>query len=313
MKRLKNGILFLLIFFLLLGACSGVTARILAGHQGLVHGRSRAFAGIGAEKKDSLDVVFLGDSESYTAFSPMELWEQQGITSYNCGQSSQRIQETYYMLKTVFQTQSPKVVVLETNVMFRDPGFAENVLLSVGEPLRFCFPVLRYHNLWKDIFEKNRNDNDTYKGFPIHTGIDPYTGEKDYMKQTDAVKKIPVHAEFYMDLIRRLCAKNHASLLLVSSPSSVNYNGKKYNALERYAHRHGLAYLDLNTGNPAGIDWEKDTFDGGDHLNLSGAKKATGSLGAYLKENYALPDHRCEEKYENWTILSNQYLNRLNQ
>lgn len=307
MKQLKKGILFLFIFFLLLGACSQIISRILPGCRGSVYGRDRVYAGISTEKKNSLDIIFLGDSESYTAFSPMDLWSQHGITSYNCGQSAQRIQETYYVLKTAFETQSPRLVVLETNVMFRNPGISENVLLSVGEPLRFYFPVLRYHNLWKTAFENDRTDPDTYKGFPVRQSRNPYIGPKDYMKKTDARKKMPEPIPFYMDQIIRLCEKNHASLLLVSSPSPVNYSYKAHNTLEAYARVHGLPYLDLNLEGQLQIDWEKDTFDEGDHLNFSGAEKVTAFLGKYLKEHYSLPDHRGESEYEKWNIMLNQY------
>ena len=307
MKRLKKGILFFLTFFFLLGLCSAAASRITAGCRGCVRGRSRVFAGISAEKKDSLDVIFLGDSESYTSFSPMDLWAQHGIASYNCGQSSQRIQETYYMLKTALQTQSPKLVILETNLMFRDPGLAENVLLTVGEPLRFYFPALRYHNIWKSVFDGPKTDADSFKGFPVHSDIEPYTGAKKYMQPTDSVKKMPAHTYLYMDMIRKLCAKNNASLLLVSTTSPVNYSYPKHNALAAYARRYNIPYFDLNLDDRAGIDWEKDTMDKGDHLNLSGARKVTAVLGSYLMENYSLPDHRGEKKYSDWNTLLEQY------
>ena len=60
-------------------------------------------------------------------------------------------------------------------------------------------------------------------------------------------------------------------------------------------------YIDLNTGkNRAQIDWSTDTFDGGDHLNLNGAKKATAKLGELLQDRYYLPDHSGESAYRSW-------------
>jgi murein L,D-transpeptidase YafK len=44
-----------------------------------------------------------------------------------------------------------------------------------------------------------------------------------------------------------------------------------------------------------GLDYETDTYDGGLHMNLSGADKLSGYLGDYLMEHYALEDHREDE------------------
>ena len=35
-------------------------------------------------------------------------------------------------------------------------------------------------------------------------------------------------------------------------------------------------------------------------MNLQGAEKVSKYIGKYLKENYQLPDHRREKKYEQW-------------
>ena len=60
-------------------------------------------------------------------------------------------------------------------------------------------------------------------------------------------------------------------------------------------------YLDMNLKTEElQIDWEKDTRDGGDHLNFAGATKVTAFLGSYLKGNYALSDHRQDEVYSSW-------------
>ena len=38
-----------------------------------------------------LDAVMLGDSECYSAISPMQLWNEYGVTSFNYAQSGQKI------------------------------------------------------------------------------------------------------------------------------------------------------------------------------------------------------------------------------
>ena len=305
MKKLKRVILFLLVFAVLLWACSAGIQIIVRNVSGSVSGRSRVFASVSAEKKNTIDVLVAGDSESYTSVSPMDLWDRAGIAAYDCGQPGQRIQETYYILKTAFRTQSPKLVLFETNTMFRDPGFLKNVQLSLTEPLAYHFPVIKYHNAWN-------GPKKSYKGFEIRDKVVSYEGDEEYMKETKDKAQIPEVVRIYMEKIKRLCEKNGADLLLVSAPSPKNYNYKKHNSLEEYARENNLPYVDLNMKfRDIGIDWKLDSYDRGDHLNISGARKVTAYIGQYLADNYDLPDRRNDDGWREWDDLAKEYLEEL--
>ena len=312
MKKLKRVILFLLVFAVLLWACSAGIQIIVRNVSGSVSGRSRVFASVSAEKKNTIDVLVAGDSESYTSVSPMDLWDRAGIAAYDCGQPGQRIQETYYILKTAFRTQSPKLVLFETNTMFRDPGFLKNVQLSLTEPLAYHFPVIKYHNAWKALFDGPGGLKKSYKGFEIRDKVVSYEGDEEYMKETKDKAQIPEVVRVYMEKIKRLCEKNGADLLLVSAPSPKNYNYKKHNSLEEYARENNLPYVDLNMKfRDIGIDWKQDSYDRGDHLNISGARKVTAYIGQYLADNYDLPDRRNDDGWREWDNLAREYLEEL--
>ena len=312
MKKLKRVILFLLVFAVLLWACSAGIQVIVRNVSGSVSGRSRVFASVSAEKKNTIDMLVAGDSESYTSVSPMDLWDRTGIAAYDCGQPGQRIQETYYILKTAFRTQSPKLVLFETNTMFRDPGFLKNVQLSLTEPLAYHFPVIKYHNAWKALFDGPGGLKKSYKGFEIRDKVVSYEGDEEYMKETKDKAQIPEVVRIYMEKIKRLCEKNGADLLLVSAPSPKNYNYKKHNSLEEYARENNLPYVDLNMKfRDIGIDWKLDSYDRGDHLNISGARKVTAYIGEYLADNYDLPDRRNDDGWREWDDLAKEYLEEL--
>lgn len=307
MKIVKRLILFFLILAILLAGCSAWIHAEAVKLADFIPGRSRPFASIAAERKDGIDVIVLGDSESYTSVSPMQLWKEQGLSSYVCGQPGQKIQETYFMLKTALQSQSPKVVLMETNLMFRDPGPVKNIQTSLAETARYRFPLLRFHNLWKLAFDGKKPGEPVYKGFSIRSSVDPFDSG-DYMKETKEVQEMPQAVIFYMEEIRELCRRSGAELLLVSAPSPKNYSYRKHNAIENYAKEKGLTYVDLNLKiKELGITWQKDSYDKGDHLNLYGAQKVTRWLGTYLKQNYELPDHRNDPAYEDWNELSEKY------
>ena len=44
-----------------------------------------------------------------------------------------------------------------------------------------------------------------------------------------------------------------------------------------------------------GIDWSRDTYDGGVHLNVFGAEKLTSYFGKLLAERHGLEDRRGDE------------------
>ena len=66
--------------------------------------------------------------------------EKCGITSYICGQSGQRISESYYMLKHALDYQSPQVVLLETNMLFRYTNTPDSLCSSISDTVMYYFP-----------------------------------------------------------------------------------------------------------------------------------------------------------------------------
>lgn len=299
--------------FILIVICSTVMLsdwieRVYINRLEGVPGRYNSYVGIQKERKNSIDALILGDSESMTSISPMEMWKNSGITSYVCGQSGQRISEAYYMLKHALDNQSPKIVLLETNMLFRYKNMPDSLRSSISDTAMYYLPLLQYHNIWKNLVDRQIPAGwQSYKGFAIRPGIAAYS-KGSYMKKTKKEEEIPTLNRWYLDKIRKLCEKKGIPLLLYTSASPINHNYKRYNALLRYAGRYGLSYLDFNQKiRELGIDWKTDTLDKGDHLNLSGAHKITAYMTTYLKENYQLDDHRGDDEFKSWDTLAEQY------
>ena len=85
----------------------------------LANGKGAVSEKLAVEQKDTIDVIVAGDSESYTTISPMQIWKKYGYTVYAAGQPGAKLTETKYILSRAFKTQSPKVVMLETNSLYR--------------------------------------------------------------------------------------------------------------------------------------------------------------------------------------------------
>lgn len=257
--------------------------------------------GISEEVPGSIDILIAGDSESYTGISPYRLWEKQKITSYICGQSAQHTVEAYYMLKQAFSSQHPKLVILETDELFTCAGLKGEAELAVTETLEHYFPVLSYHSRWKETVGLSEpvqlpQDETSYKGFQIRKSARPVT-QTGYMEQTAEAAFIRLPVKFYLKKIYELCRQHDCDMLLLSIPSPMNWNMQKHNATAAWAREYGIPFLDLNTETEKiAVDWQKDSYDGGDHLNLSGAEKVTDYLGEYLNDHYDLSSFRRDRK-----------------
>ncbi len=127
------------------------------------------------------------------------------------------------------------------------------------------------------------------------------------MAPSDEVAEMPLLNRLYLEEIERMCERAGARLVLLSTPSTKNWNMARHNGVERVAAELGLDYIDLNVGEGrVGVDWAKDSYDAGDHLNAFGARKVSAAVGALLAERYGAPDHRGDDSYSSWAEASSR-------
>ena len=302
-----------LLFFAGLIALFFITSRIFipkdnTEEAGMEHVRAN---GILAEPPDSIDILVMGDSESYNSYSPLLMWKETGYTSFTCGTDAQKLTYTKTLLERALEKQKPKVVILETLAIYR-PIKLDNVVL---EELSSTFPVFRYHDRWKSLSLDDLTQPVTatqthpYKGHAHITKVVP-CDNKEYMHPTDKAASIALVNQYYVKAIKELCDRHGAQLLLVSTPSPVNWSYERHNGIQKFADELGCDYVDLNLES-LGIDWTKDTFDKGDHLNHFGSVKVTSFLADYLRDRGGLTDHRTDPAYSGWDQALKDYEARI--
>ncbi len=266
--------------------------------------------GILAEPDNSLDVLFLGDSETYNSFIPLNMWEDYGFTSYVCGTGGQPLYDSVNFAERTFKNQSPKLVILETNALFRPCSGTNGIKAEIKE----LFPALKFHDRWKtltsaDFTLKQEFTQQNYlKGCLFVTTSKAQKQKKDYMHDNRLVSDIVSVNKFYLSRLADVCRKNNAELILVSAPSYKNCSSERHDKIQEMADKYSLAFLDFNyLCDELGISWEKDTKDKGDHLNYFGAVKVTDYLGRWLHEEYELPDHRQDAAYADWNACLKKF------
>ncbi len=254
------------------------------------------------EKENTIDVLILGDSEAYSSFIPLKLWKDKGITSYVCGTPSQKISYSLEFLKKTFKTQKPKIVIMETNALFRRVLATDAIRQFAEEKIS----VFRYHNRWKTLkikdlsFGTHYTDTQISKGY-VYSNCVAASDNTEYMSKSAAPASINAGVNFYVNEMQILCKENGAKLIFVSTPSTVNWNKNKHDATQKYADEHGINYIDMNTATEElSIDWSSDTRDKGDHLNFSGAYKVTSYLGECLAKTGLFTDKRSISDFSQW-------------
>ena len=178
-----------------------------------------------AEPEDTLDVLFFGDSEVYTNIMPLRIWSAEGITSYCVSSSKQNLWYTFQLMLDALQTQSPKIIFLEANAIFR--YFTMDNFLLHGSEL--FFPVLKYHDRWKTISFSDLTAQTQYtyihneKGYHFSKDIDP-ADTTHYGAPTKKMKQVSMVNRLYVQAIKSLCDRYHVRLVLLSTPSTKSWN-----------------------------------------------------------------------------------------
>lgn len=261
----------------------------------LVNGRDKFVASALCEPEATIDVLIVGDSEAAVLASPQVLYDDEGISAYVGSQVGQRACETYLFVEEMMKKQKPKVIIIETDLMVLETtALRESVLSGIAIIEDKC-SIFRYHNGWKEMLGINPPPVYTHeKGFDVLTKVEPYTGGE-YMIETTDKYVINGPVKYYIGKIKKLCEENDCDIIFVSSPTPVNMNYAKHNAIQEYSEELGVPFIDFNLMiDELEIDWNTDAYDKGDHVNFSATQKQTHYLSKYLKGNYDLPDHRGE-------------------
>ncbi|MGN0165296.1 MAG: hypothetical protein ACI39R_03865 [Lachnospiraceae bacterium] len=308
MKNMVKSVAFFVILCFLIW-CTGLVFRPKENTKraGMTHVNANALA---AEEENSLDVVFVGNSESYNTFIPLEMYENYGFTSYICGSGGQYMYETYYYVNKIFETQSPKLIVLEADTLFKKSDYRGILTYQTKKAV----PLLEFHDRWKSLSLEDLYTKPDYstpngtKGYVLCTVVKPPKDKKDYMTENHFTCEVCSINEWYLSKIKELCEEHGSELLLVSAPSHRNWSYDRNEKVQALADTYSLEYLDFNMlCDEVQIDWKKDTKDKGDHLNYFGATKVSAYFGNWLADNYDLPDHRNDAAYADWDVKLKEF------
>lgn len=267
------------------------------------------------EPNNTLDALFFGHSGVFCGINPMEMYAKYGFTSYDCSFASQMPWETTEFLRETLKRQKPKVVVVDVDqLLFKNINHRADYVWS---QIRRAAPIIDNHTAWKKFLpggeQRERNFN---KGYRRSRRVSPYDSDDSdgsvggkNKNNGDKQYKIAAMSLRCFDEVIEICKEYGVELLFVELPSKKRWNNSTYNAVKKYVDKKGVRFIDLNKHEKEfDFDWKKDTSDGGEHLNESGALKTSLWLGRILQEDYKLPDRREDKAYEFWKEDYAKYL-----
>lgn len=272
---------------------------------------------------EPLDALILGSSHAFRSYHPATL-EQEGSlenSAFNFGSSAQSPVTAYFVLEEVLQRHEPKLVILDLYVMtltgdsqlnnarinYRpmQAGTVKKTFLREGFSFKeqiklLLFPSYVYRDHFKHKIKKlfgrkylpfGKGRYDT-QGFAFNTD----TLDLKKLQYDNQFSRFDIHADqmternlLYAKKIIERCKEANIPILLMSAPMpkvSVDFI-KEYPQIsgqfKAFAEANKVPFYDFNTDRVEELKDEFHYYDD-DHLNLSGAKIFSKSVGELIRE-----------------------------
>lgn len=284
------------------------------------------------EPKNSIDVLYMGSSPILRGISPMLMWKEQGFTGYSRASALQPPNVSYGLLAESLEYQKPELVVLFPDNIFSEYDYAERegdlrrsldgmkiskykleaVRKITAEDnrqttLSYLFPLFRYHERWKEINLAEDKpapllEHSIKKGHVYLKGGEPREYPQGFMEPTGAATpSFNPEAKAYFEKSVALCKEKGIPVLFLHLPK-MSWSYEQSEVVKAFAKELGVDYLDCDVTEvreQLELDPKVDYYDQG-HMNMEGSLKLSRWIGAYLKNAYALPDHRGDATYARW-------------
>lgn len=299
---------------------------------GLAHTRGNV-SGFYDEKDDSLDVIVIGTSATFSAFVPMEAWNRWGIVSYNLCTNGMYTNSIKYYVREALKTQDPCLVVIdiapflfghhaptvmnewnEPQARYNTDGLMlsrnRNALIREVIPKEygrwdFYFDLFYYHRdgvpdlIYLD--NKHHSISKGYSNLPIRR----IYGSDEIIEGDHAEKRLDEENDKVLhELLEEL--REYDFPILFFAPPYLDIEGEEnLSGLSAYIgsviRQCGFDFLNMaDCWEEIGIDHPFDYSLDSLHYNISSAEKITAYLSDYMVHHYDIPDRRGEEGYLLW-------------
>ncbi len=292
------------------------------------------------EPDDTVETLFLGASVMQSSVSPMEMYQEYGINSYNLGTEQQPVLGSYYWLRETYDHHSEtlKTVVFDVSALrskskdsfyhkcLDNMKFSKNKLQAayeykekdIGDTVSFLVPLLSYHGRWNSLeesdFEKYSWEKDTgTRGYYYiknsyfrKEGLDGVVINSPVLDENAEPAELLEHSLEYLDRMVKFCEEKGIKLVFVKTATRI-WDSSLHNAVQALADGYGIEFYDFNFDplySTNGFIHAYDSGSDGKHLNYYGAYKFSRWMGEYLVNECGATDVRDNPKYD---FMKDQY------
>lgn len=292
-----------------------------------------------SDEFENVDALIIGGSRMQVGVTPIILWEEAGILSYNIATNSQPPLMTRLILERYIDEVNPKLVIMDLPGIITEANPSDNStsnqyilafeLLNSQEYKKeainfleqrystfdsrvFKFPFYKDHTRWKMLKEEDFLEFSDYGNFLLGAINEEdmrddnlNTLNRPYVENYDVDYKFNNHAyDDYLYIINLMKEKG-IEVVIVSPPYSTSILSKRSRAIVEFAKEHDLNLLDYNlTESFSRINFrdKKDFYDNS-HMTIVGANKFTKVLAEDIKDLIELKEKTEEEriKLENYS------------
>lgn len=260
-------------------------------------------------KRDSVDVVFIGQSHCFCTIDPEILAEEYGIESFMLATSAQTVPMSYYAAKEAIELQHPSVIVMEVAYTANDFRTVEdgmthaffdgmpnckarkeaiNDLIDKDERIYYYLNLGAYHTRWKNLTEDDYKNNLTSQRGAYYSD-DVFPNWEYPVIDKDEKEDMPEEMYKYMDMLASLCEEEGVELILFCAPFGIqdNFDDRRedlikreriFNSIDDFAKERNIRYYnlfnELDEIYAYGLDDATDWKDS-QHFNRSGQGKLT--------------------------------------
>lgn len=301
--------------------------------------------------KNSIDVLFLGNSHSYMSFQPPIVDAIIPVNSYALGIPGEGVILTYYELKEALKYQHPKVIVFETytadsntdinkgyffryidNVRWDENKLAVILRYLFPEKLDAIFPSLRTRLEWekpslffnqvsKYVQHLIANDIDPRRGsetFPNVISDKAFNDQKTFLILNN-LKPLPEN-KLFLDKIVALARENNIKLVFTTTPilqlDPNHYDYSDPMDISGYAEKNNIPRILFDYTKLYQMHYYTES-----HVNSIGSLVLSTDMALALSKEIGLPvDTKALEGYQAFTFtghsitkINNDYVIKINQ